>query len=86
MGNVTMQMNAAPEMRGRIMALWTVASLGSTPIGGPIIGAIGEHAGARWSLVVGGMAAIGASVLGAKLVLRERERSVPVVSASGASD
>ena len=37
-GNSTLQLNAAPSMRGRVMALWFVAFQGSTPIGGPIIG------------------------------------------------
>jgi MFS family permease len=58
-------------MRGRVMALWTVAFLGSTPIGGPLIGAIGEHVGPRWALVVGGIAAFVAAGLGAA-VFRER--------------
>jgi MFS family permease len=72
LGNVTIQLASAPEMRGRVMALWTVAFLGSTPIGGPIIGAIGEHAGPRWGLVVGGVAALIAAGLGAFTLLRER--------------
>jgi hypothetical protein len=37
------------------MALWALAWVGSTPIGGPVVGWIGEHAGARWSLLVGGI-------------------------------
>jgi hypothetical protein len=37
------------------MALWGLAWLGSTPIGGSIVGWIGQDAGARWSLVVGGL-------------------------------
>jgi MFS family permease len=73
-GNVTVQMNSAPEMRGRIMALWTVAFLGSTPIGGPLIGWIGEHIGPRWSLAVGGIAAILAALLGIWLLERTRQR------------
>jgi hypothetical protein len=35
-----------------------VAWLGSTPIGGPIVGWVGQHAGARWGLVIGGAAAL----------------------------
>jgi hypothetical protein len=44
--------------------LWSVAWLGSTPIGGPIVGWVGQTLGARWSLVIGGLAAVGAGVLG----------------------
>ena len=46
------------------MALWTVAFLGITPIGGPIIGFIGEHFGARWALAIGGFAALLAAAYG----------------------
>jgi MFS family permease len=48
-GNSTLQLNAAPGMRGRVMSLWFVAFQGSTPIGGPVVGltmaAIGPRAG-----------------------------------------
>jgi len=64
LGNVTLQLNSSPEMRGRVMALWSVAFLGSTPIGGPIVGWIGEHAGARVALALGGIAAIVAAGIG----------------------
>lgn len=63
-GNVTLQLESLPEMRGRVMSLWTVAFLGSTPIGGPIIGWIGEHIGPRWGLGVGGLAAVLAAFIG----------------------
>ena len=66
MGNSTIQLATDPKMRGRVMALWTVSFLGTTPIGGPIIGAIGEHIGARWGLLVGGVAALVAAAYGAR--------------------
>ncbi len=46
--NATLQLSSSPEMRGRVMALWAVAFMGSTPIGGPIIGYIGQRLGGRW--------------------------------------
>jgi predicted MFS family arabinose efflux permease len=52
-GNSTLQLNAAPEMRGRVMSLWFVAFQGSTPVGGPIIGATMATLGARAGLGVG---------------------------------
>jgi len=55
MAKTTLQLAAKPTMRGRVMALWALAWLGSTPIGGSIVGWIGQDAGARWSLVVGGL-------------------------------
>ena len=45
----TLQLAADPAMRGRVMALWGLAWLGSTPIGGPLVGWIAQEAGARWS-------------------------------------
>ena len=54
LAKTTLQLAAKPEMRGRVMALWALAWLGSTPIGGPIVGWVGQTAGARWSLVIGG--------------------------------
>jgi MFS family permease len=50
-----LQLAAVPAMRGRVMALWGLAWQGSTPIGGPLVGWIAQEAGARWSLVVGGV-------------------------------
>jgi MFS family permease len=50
-----LQLAAKPEMRGRVMALWGLAWLGSTPIGGPIVGWVGQEFGARWSLLIGGV-------------------------------
>jgi MFS family permease len=54
----SLQLAAKPTMRGRVMALWALAWLGSTPIGGPIVGWIGQEAGARWSLIIGGVATL----------------------------
>jgi len=50
-----MQMAAAPSMRGRVMALWSVAWVGSTPIGGPVVGYVGQHLGPRWSWYISGV-------------------------------
>ena len=63
-GNILLQITSAPEMRGRVMAFWAVAFLGSTPIGGPIIGWIGEYIGPRWGLAMGGFAALAAAWFG----------------------
>jgi MFS family permease len=60
----TMQLGALPEFRGRVMALVTVAFFGTTPIGGPIIGWIGEVFGARWSLATSAAACFVAAAYG----------------------
>ena len=72
--NTTLQLEARPEMRGRVMALWAVAFIGSTPIGGPTIGWIGQHAGPRWGLAVGGAAAVATAGLGALAMVHARRR------------
>ena len=67
--NTTIQLTAAPEMRGRVMALYAIAFLGSTPIGGPIVGWISQQYGPRVGFAIGGVAAIGATA-GRRLVAR----------------
>lgn len=62
--NSSLQLSAIPAMRGRVMALYTVAFLGSTPLGAPIIGYVGQHFGARYSVAIGGFAAIVAGIYG----------------------
>ena len=52
--NAFVQMSVAPEMRGRVMALYMAIFMGGTPIGAPILGWVAEHFGARWTLVGGG--------------------------------
>jgi hypothetical protein len=64
LANVTLQLESAPGMQGRVMSLWSIAFLGTTPIGGPLMGTIGEHQGARLALAIGGAAAIVAAGLG----------------------
>jgi MFS family permease len=71
-GNSTLQLAAAPQMRGRVMALWAVAFLGSTPIGGPIAGAVAQYIGPRWGLALGAFACFGAALLGALVVRKVR--------------
>jgi MFS family permease len=53
--NATMQLESAPAIRGRVMALYMTIVMGGTPIGSPIIGWIGQSLGPRWSLVIGGV-------------------------------
>jgi MFS family permease len=57
-GNSTLQLNAAPSMRGRVMSLWFVAFQGSTPIGGPIVGFAMAALGARAGLGIGAVTCI----------------------------
>ena len=65
LGNSLLQLESSPQMRGRVMSFWSVAFLGTTTIGGPIVGWVAEMAGARWGLALGGLAAVAAAALGA---------------------
>jgi MFS family permease len=73
-GNSTLQLNADPEMRGRVMSLWFVAFQGSTPIGGPIVGAVMGLAGARAGLGLGAVT-MAVVALGGLLVARRLSAS-----------
>ena len=64
LGNSIIQLGSSPQMRGRVMALWSIAFLGSTTIGGPAVGWFAEAAGYRWGLALGGLAALAAGLLG----------------------
>lgn len=75
-GNSTLQLGADPRMRGRVMALWSVAFLGSTPIGGPIAGFVAEEFGGRAALAMGAASCLVAAGL-ALLVVRRREAAGP---------
>jgi MFS family permease len=63
--NATVQLAADPHMRGRVMALYLVAFLGTTPVGGPAVGWVAGNLGARWGLVVGAAACFAAAGIGA---------------------
>ncbi len=69
-GNATVQLTVAPAMRGRVMALWLVAFLGTTPIGGPIAGWVSSAFGARWGLVLAAVACFVAAGIGAAALRR----------------
>ena len=75
-GETILQLESAPNMRSRVMSLWSVAFLGSTPIGGPIVGWIGEFASPRWGLTVSGLAAVVAGFYGF-LTLINRHKKIP---------
>jgi MFS family permease len=75
LAKTTLQLVAEPTMRGRVMALWALAWLGSTPIGGPIVGWVGQEAGARWSLVIGGLPTLMCGILALPALARIDRRS-----------
>lgn len=77
LSKVCLQLASDPQMRGRVMALWSIAWQGTTPIGGPLVGWVGEMFGSRWSLVAGGLPTLVAG-LWAVWYLRRLTRPGPV--------
>jgi predicted MFS family arabinose efflux permease len=75
-GNSTLQLNAAPEMRGRVMSLWFVAFQGSTPIGGPTVGVVMSVIGPRAGLGLGAITVL-LVALGGLATLRRRAGGRP---------
>lgn len=70
-GNSTIQLAAHPDYRGRVTALWSMAFVGSTPIGATVIGWIGDtHA--RLAVGLGALACMCAAVIGLVYVLRRK--------------
>lgn len=76
--NAFVQLTADPAMRGRVMALWSVAFIGSMPLGAPVVGFVAQTLGPRASLVLGGIAALVACSYGATSASRQR-RSIRAV-------
>ncbi|MBI4094031.1 MFS transporter [Candidatus Kaiserbacteria bacterium] len=72
-GNTIIQLESASHMRGRVMALWSMANFGSTLVGAPIVGAVGDHISPRVALLLGGVAAIIAAAFAAHRLLKTNE-------------
>ncbi|MDR1799519.1 MAG: MFS transporter [Bifidobacteriaceae bacterium] len=56
--NSAIQLSVAPEMRGRVVALYMMVFVGSTPIGSPLVGWIANVWGPRWAIGVGAIASL----------------------------
>ena len=82
--NSSLQLMANPTMRGRVMAVYTITLLGTTPIGGPLIGWISDQFGPRWGFAVGGIATIiGVLVFGSAFVRARRRANDSAMDAAG---
>jgi MFS family permease len=72
LANTLIQLHSDGQMRGRVMALWAIVFLGSTPIGAPIAGVVAEHFGARVALGMGAVATLLAAAYGTAALRRIR--------------
>jgi MFS family permease len=78
-GNSTIQLASDPHYRGRVMALWSTALVGSTPIGAPVVGAVSEALNPRAAIILGALACIVAgavSVIGPGKLASQPERDL----------
>jgi MFS family permease len=66
-GNSTIQLSSAPNMRGRALSLWQLAFQGTTPVGGPLIGWVIEESEPRVGLVIGALSCLVAAASGTLL-------------------
>jgi MFS family permease len=86
-GNTTIQLNVPDALRGRVLAVYTTVFVGSTPIGGLLIGGIASVFGVPAALAVGGAACIvtGVAALGWLRRIRARQAvtSGPAIAAAG---
>ena len=74
--NTTLQLNSDAALRGRVMALYGLLLMGTTPVGGPLLGWISEAWGPRVGLAIGGALSLAAALAAASRVrLRRRSRA-----------
>ncbi len=82
--NATVQTTTEPALRGRVMALYSMITMGTTPIGAPLIGWVGEVWGPRWSIGIGGIVSL-AAALAALAVMRHRASVLALQEAQAAA-
>jgi len=70
--NAFVQLAADPQVRGRVMALYLAIFMGGTPIGAPLLGAVAEAFGARWTLVGGGLLTVLGTVIATAVFARHQ--------------
>jgi MFS family permease len=66
------QLSTAPVMRGRVMAILMAVTLGTTPIGAPIVGWVADTFGPRWAIGVGAGSCLLAAAVALYFVTRQR--------------
>ena len=69
------QIEARPDMRGRVLSLQTVLLIGTTPIGGPLLGWLADATGGRTPIILGGVVCLIAAIFGYYAARRYLPRS-----------
>jgi len=83
--NSTIQLQVEPTMRGRVMALYAMGFLGTTPIGAPLVGWISQTSSPRVALLVGATATLVASTV-TRLRHRNEHRRVEALATARVVD
>jgi MFS family permease len=81
--NPYVQLGTEPGVRGRVMALYVLVFFGGTPAGALLVGWLGEVAGPRWALGLGGLLTLVGTLLAAAW-LRPRGDAAPAPTLPGA--
>jgi len=62
MSKTFLQITSRDQMRGRVMALWSIGWQGTTVLGAPVVGVLGQTLGGRYGLAFGGICCIAVAV------------------------
>lgn len=81
--NGYVQMTAAPEVRGRVLALYMAIVMGGTPIGAPLVGAAADTFGAPSTYLISGVGALVAFGVGMWWIASERKRALAGLPPAG---
>jgi len=76
--NQRVQLGAEPHVRGRVVALYVLVFMGTTPVGAPLIGYLQEHFGARSGLWIGGLASMVATLIALAVQFRRTRAQLRV--------
>jgi MFS family permease len=58
------QIESKPDMRGRVLSLQTMIQLGSSALGGPLLGRLADVMGGRVPIMLGAIASLIAAAFG----------------------
>ena len=81
--NGFVQTTADPRVRGRVLSLYLAILMGGTPVGAPIVGAVADAFGARWTLVSGAVAGLAACAIGVTWLIVERKLRIHLRTGRG---
>ena len=70
--NQTIQLTTSPAVRGRVMSIYMMFLLGTTPVGAPVIGWVSDQWGPRTGIAAGGAAAVVSALAAMAWVRRHR--------------